>query len=263
MGFKQHSSTLSNAPKPFDLAMMLLSLVSVVMILVMAFGNLSEESHRLLIMLDTGICCIFLINFFYGLFKARQKRYYFKKHWIDLVASIPAIEPLRFARIFQILRVFRLIRMTHSVVKPLLKQRSQTTLALLLAVMVTIISFSSVLILLVEAGVAEANIKTAEDAIWWTIVTISTVGYGEYYPVSTAGHVIGTIVIISGVSFFGVMSGYIASVLIIPEENEKLENHNQEIKSELQQALERMESNQVKMMDEIANLKRQLKDRSS
>ncbi|NMH65344.1 ion transporter [Shewanella salipaludis] len=246
--------TLSG-PKPFELAMMLLSLMSVIVVLVMTFAPLDTETSRLLFFIDTGICLIFLTNFSVGLFQAHSKSYYFKLHWIDLIASIPAIEAFRFARIFQILRVVRLIRMSRSLLVPLIKQRQQTTLASLLVAMVTILAFSSIIILIVESGTEGANIQTAEQAIWWSLVTISTVGYGDYYPVSTAGHVLGGLVIISGVSFFGVISGYMASVFVAPEESERLDVHADELKSELARALLRMEQNQASMMAEIAELK--------
>ncbi len=258
------------SPSPFDLAMMLLSLLSVVIVLLMTFGQLDTETNRLLFYIDTTICMIFMVNFFVGLVRARNKRFYLRHHWIDFIASIPAIEALRIARVFQILRVIRLLRMSHSMLMPLLKQRKQTTLACLLVAMVTILTFASILILLVENGVEGANIQTAEQAIWWALVTISTVGYGDYYPVSTAGHVIGALVIVSGVSFFGVISGYMASIFVAPDEAEQLEHqdaHQAQLQTELKQALARMEENQrqmaqnqAQMLLQIAELKHALKE---
>ncbi|MBI1673016.1 MULTISPECIES: ion transporter [Shewanella] len=252
-------------PSPFEMAMMLLSLLSVIIVLVMTFGRLDSETYRLLFFVDTSICMIFMINFFVGLIRARDKRFFIKHHWIDFIASIPAIEALRMARLFQILRVIRLIRMSRSLLLPLVKQRKQATLASLLVAMVTILTLASVIMLIVESGTEGANIQTAEQAIWWALVTISTVGYGDYYPVSTAGHIIGGVVIVSGVSFFGVISGYMASVFVAPDESERQERqdaHKAEIKSELELALARMEENQQKieqnqaqMLAQIAELK--------
>ncbi|GGZ08476.1 ion transporter [Shewanella fodinae] len=243
---------------PFELVMMLLSLFSVVLILCMALLPMDKETRKLLFFIDTSICCIFLINFFVGLLRSDNKSLFLKEHWIDFVASIPAIEPLRFARLFQILRVIRLLRMSRSILGSLLKQRRQTTLASLLLAMVTIVAFASVLILLVENGEPGANIKTAEDAIWWSLVTISTVGYGDFYPVTTVGHVIGGLVILCGVSFFGVISGYMASLFVAPDEQENLENQRQAFKHQLDDVLQRMEHNQQQMLQEITALKQQL-----
>lgn len=247
-------------PTPFQLAMMALSFLAVIVVLLLTFASLEEETYRLLLMIDFSICMIFLSYFFFNLFRAENKLLYLQHNWIDLVASIPAIEPLRLARLFQILRVIRLIRMTHSMIIPMVKQRRQATLASLLVAMVTILTFSSVLMLIVETGLPDANIQTAEHAIWWALVTISTVGYGDFYPVSTAGHVIGAIVIICGVSFFGVISGYMASIFIAPDEAEKLESQSEEIKCELKMAIDRMEKNQNVLLAEINNLREEIRE---
>ncbi|GMA80881.1 ion transporter [Shewanella glacialipiscicola] len=203
-------------PSPFEMAMMILSLLSVIIVLVMTFGRLDSETYRLLFFIDTSICMIFMLNFFIGLFRARDKLFFIKHHWVDFIASIPAIEALRMARLFQILRVIRLIRMSRSLLLPLIKQRKQATLASLLVAMVTILTLASVIILIVESGTEGANIQTAEQAIWWALVTISTVGYGDHYPVSTAGHIIGGVVIVSGVSFSGLFQAIWPQYLLHP-----------------------------------------------
>ncbi|WP_144212806.1 ion transporter [Shewanella donghaensis] len=274
---KRWSLKSLNGPSPFELAMMVLSLFSVLLVIILTFSKVDEETRRLLLFIDTSICLLFMSRFFYELFKAPNKKFYLKHHWIDFVASIPAIEALRIARVFQILRVIRLIRSTRTLLLPLLRQSKQTTLAGLLMAMVLILSTASVIILLVEAGAEGANIQTAEQAIWWALVTISTVGYGDYYPVSTVGHIIGAIVIVSGVSFFGVISGYMASVFVAPDSTERSEKelrverndaHQELIKSTLEQAIERMEQNQqqmeknqLQMLSEISSLKQQLNDK--
>ena len=255
-------------PSPIEVAMMLLSLLSVIIVLVMTFGRLDTETYRLLFFIDTTICMIFMVNFFAGLLRSRNKLFYLRHHWIDFIASIPAIEALRIARVFQILRVISLLSLSRSFLIPLIKQRKQATLASLLVAMVTILTFASIIILIVESGTEGANIQTAEQAIWWALVTISTVGYGDFYPVSTAGHIVGGIVIVSGVSFFGVISGYMASVFVAPDESERQERqdaHKAEIKSELELALARMEEtqrqmeqNQAQMLAKIAELKQAL-----
>ncbi|MCE9677662.1 ion transporter [Shewanella sp. AS1] len=260
---KRWQLPLTQSPTPFQLAMMILSFISVIIVLLLTFAKLDQETRRLLLFIDTGICTIFISYFFACLFRADDKGAYLKQNWIDLIASVPAIEPLRMARLFQILRVIRLLRMTRSILIPMMRQRRQATLASLLVAMVGILATSSILILIVENGVPEANIHTAEHAIWWSLVTISTVGYGDYYPVTTIGHFIGGIVILCGVSFFGVISGYMASLFISPDESEKLESQRQELRCEIETALSRMENNQALLLQEISELKRQLDEKDS
>ena len=73
-----------------------------------------------------------------------------------------------------------------------------------------------ILVLLAESPAPEANIHTASDAMWWVYVTITTVGYGNWYPVTSAGRLIGVLVMITGVGLFGTLAGFIANKLVAP-----------------------------------------------
>lgn len=70
--------------------------------------------------------------------------------------------------------------------------------------------FGSISILQVET-VPESNIKTAGDAIWWAFVTITTVGYGDRFPVTSAGRIIAAFLMITGVALFGTFTGFVAA----------------------------------------------------
>ena len=72
------------------------------------------------------------------------------------------------------------------------------------------IIFCSIAILQVEDD-PNSNIKTAEDAIWWAYVTITTVGYGDKFPVTTEGRVIAELLMTVGVGLFGTFTAYLAS----------------------------------------------------
>jgi voltage-gated potassium channel Kch len=74
-----------------------------------------------------------------------------------------------------------------------------------------VVTAGSILIVLIEAPVEESNIKTGSDAVWWSIVTVATVGYGARFPVTDLGRLIGTIMVVMGVSLFSVLTSYIAT----------------------------------------------------
>ena len=62
----------------------------------------------------------------------------------------------------------------------------------------------------------DANITTASDALWYIVVTMSTVGYGDRYPVTTAGRELGTFIIVLGVGIFGTLTGFLANFFLAP-----------------------------------------------
>ncbi len=97
-----------------------------------------------------------------------------------------------------------------------LKNRSQyaTFITILLAGMV--LSTASILILQEESRSPEANIKTGGDALWWGVVTITTVGYGDYYPVTTLGRMTAFFVMVAGIGIIGALASILASLLVAP-----------------------------------------------
>jgi hypothetical protein len=91
----------------------------------------------------------------------------------------------------------------------------------LLLMGVLVLQFGSISILAVEEHAEGANITSASDALWYTLVTISTVGYGDQYPVTNAGRLIGTLVIIVGVGIFGTFTGYLANLFLGPRKGDE------------------------------------------
>ena len=78
------------------------------------------------------------------------------------------------------------------------------------------LEFGSIGMLALEAGKPGANIETASDALWYSLVTMSTVGYGDQFPVTNPGRLLGTAIIIVGVGIFGTLTGYLANAFIRP-----------------------------------------------
>ena len=196
-----------------DVLIVILSVYVLLALLADSYFNLSPEVSNLLSIIDNIICIFFLYDFFYRLIKAPSKKKFIKWGWVDLVSSIPAIEVLRYGRLirlFRLLRVLRAFRSVKYLTKHLFKNRTQGTFATVAITALLMIIFGSISILQVEQDV-NSNIKTAEDAIWWAFVTITTVGYGDKFPVTTEGRVIAAFLMTTGVGLFGTFTGFIAS----------------------------------------------------
>lgn len=208
----------------FQVVIVILSLYVLVSLIVSTFLNLSPEVKQLLDYIDNFICLIFLVDFFIRFYKAKSKLQFMKWGWIDLISSIPTLDMFRAGRLLRIVRILRILRAFRST-KVLLKfvfknkAHGAFTTASIFAVLILI--FSSLAILQVETT-ENGNIKSAEDALWWAFTTITTVGYGDKFPVTTEGRIIGVILMTAGVGLFGVFTGFIASWFV--EEHKKEED---------------------------------------
>lgn len=198
------------------LMVLILSSYVLIALLIDTIVELPAETSKLLEFIDNCICGFFLIEFLYRLLTAKSKLEYLKWGWIDLLASIPSIDILRTGRLIRLVRIIRILRAFRStthLVRFVFKGRMKSTLGSAILISILMVIFSSIAILQVEKD-PESNIKTAEDAIWWAYVTITTVGYGDRFPVTTEGRIIAALLMTTGVGLFGIFTAYVASLFV-------------------------------------------------
>jgi voltage-gated potassium channel len=104
----------------------------------------------------------------------------------------------------------------HELVQDVISNRGQYAAFITLLSALIVMIVCSVLVLQFESKSSDANITTGGDALWWTIVTITTVGYGDFFPVTGAGRIIGVFVMVAGVGIIGSLASILSSVLIPP-----------------------------------------------
>ncbi len=205
-----------------NLAVLILSIYVLLALIVDTTFKLSEETSKLLNYIDIAICIFFFTEFCIRFYQAENKLKFMKWGWIDLVSSIPMINFLRVGRLFRLIRLFRILRAfrsTKQFVTHIFRNKAQGTFTSVSIIAILLIIFSSIAILQVE-NAPNSNIQTAEDAIWWSYVTITTVGYGDKFPVTTEGRIIASILMTAGVGLFGTFTAYIASIFVSNNENE-------------------------------------------
>lgn len=142
------------------------------------------------------------------------RQYFWVAHgWLDLIGSFPF---LSLARLPNVIKTFRKLRTygTRRIFRSFFNNRGETAALTITLAVILLFEFASIFILRAEDNVAGANIITANDALWWVLVTVATVGYGDKYPVSVHGRFIATFVIIAGVGLFGVLSGFMAKLFL-------------------------------------------------
>lgn len=207
-----------------NILILVLSIYVLIALMVDTFIKLPYEVSHLLHMIDNLICGVFLYDFFKRFYQAKDKLLFMKWGWIDLISSIPTLEFMRSGRtlrLIRLLRILRAFRSTMHLVQYVFKNRTKGTLTAVTVIAILMVIFSSIAILQVEHD-PRSNIKTAEDALWWSYVTITSVGYGDKYPVTTEGRVLAVMLMTVGVGLFGTFTAYMASWFIEQTKNESI-----------------------------------------
>ncbi|WP_246159886.1 potassium channel family protein [Microbacterium rhizomatis] len=207
----------------YEIFIGILSVLSIVnLVLLLTFVD--DASIQIVLMVMNGLfSVIFLGDFIYRLSTAPSRSAYFFRHfgWADLLASLPFAQ-LKVLRVFRLVRVYRLLRQLgpRTIWRTLTRDRAGSALLILLLMGILVLEFGSISILYIEKDAPGANITSGSDAIWYVIVTISTVGYGDQYPVTNLGRLIGALIIIVGVGIFGTFTGYLANLFLSPRSDD-------------------------------------------
>lgn len=198
----------------YQIFMVLMTLLALAIAFAYYMIPLPDTVDQVLYIVDNLVVLTLLFDFFAHLFTQRARIHYLLTYgWLDLLGALPGLPLLRLARLpGLVIMVRELMRTTPKDTRIAARQRlAESTLLTVVFVVMFVVIIGSILIVLIEAPVPGANIKTGDDAVWWAIVTVSTVGYGDKYPVTLAGRLIGTAMIVMGVSLFSVLTSYIAT----------------------------------------------------
>lgn len=206
----------------YEIFMMLASILAIINLLIYYLPGLNTESKSIVAIISVFLGYIFLIDFLNRFFTAPSKLDYMlrKYGWADFLSAIPLAQ-------LNILRGFRIFRASSVMSKfgvkntvHLLRTRlADTALYGVFFLIIVVIEFGAMAVLRVEASDPSAIITTSSDAIWWAFVSITTVGYGDMYPVTNAGRMVGGVVLTVGVGLFGVVTGYLANIFLKPSDD--------------------------------------------
>lgn len=188
----------------------LLSLFSIALLTATFFLDPTSEVSRLIEFYDVLLCLVFFIDFCSQMYKAENRtKFFFTTGWLDLISSIPVIHEFRYVRVFRIFRVFRIVKSFRLLINFIRTHKVQSLYGFILFISITTVILTSTLVLYFEKDIG--NIKTAEDAIWWSFVSVTTVGYGDHYPVTTIGRALSIVLISTGIALFGALISYITT----------------------------------------------------
>lgn len=219
----------------------LLALVNIALIYL--FLPTDSRYYDLALAADYLFSLIFMVDFFIHLFTVPSKKSYLKWGWLDLVGAFPSLPMLRLARLRRLVDIYIHLRIERyqGVIIEIRRERARSTLLITLLFAIIFMFSTSMLIMRVERNYPGANIIDSEDALWWAFVTLTTIGYGDLYPVTFWGRLLAILLMSVGVGLFGVFTSFMASIFIAPKDQQKDEADLQEEIKLLSDKIERLE----------------------
>jgi voltage-gated potassium channel len=241
-----------------NMPMLVLSIVlTVVLIIPLADRHLSDANRRLLDTLDYALWAAYAIEYFALVATAPKKRTYVAHHVPDLLmVLLPMMRPLRAFRAGRLV-IAALAGAEHS------RERFASKAALYAAFMAMLaVLCASVMVLSAERDAPGANIKTFGIAVWWAVTTLTTTGYGDYFPVTVAGRIIAGALMLTGLSVLGITTASVASWFVrLTDEKDEIEMARVlAVLERLEARLVAMEQTEVEVLQEAEEVMKEAGD---
>jgi voltage-gated potassium channel len=204
--------------------------------------GLGPEAREAVDLVLTGIWVLFGLDYLVRITLARNRRRFVGGHLLDLAfLLLPMIRPLRALRVITVI----------SVLNRQLRDDARGRIAIYVGATVALVAFVAALAVLeAERNAPDASITTFGEALWWTITTLSTVGYGDRYPVTVEGRLVAATLMVAGIALLGVVTASIAAWFV-----ENLRRAQDEVSEEVEEVSADVEATQVQLADVLAELR--------
>ena len=240
----------TNAPSveatAYDVFISVAAMASIAVVGWLFMVDPKSEEAKLLNYFDYFFCFIFFLDYLRQLARAKHRlRYIFGWGLLDLGSSIPVFGPLRMLRVARLIRVLGALRSIRILLQVFRSDYIGSAIVSSMTTSMGGIIMACFGVLHYESQAAGATIKTADDVIWWAIVTTSTVGYGDYYPVTAPGKVLAAMVMILGIGLFATLAGALASRLTAisrPENTRSIHDRIHDLQQQNHELLKKLES---------------------
>jgi voltage-gated potassium channel len=198
--------------------MLALALLMVPVLVAPELFTLSDGEARIFDTLDVSIWALFALEFVARVTVAPHRGRYIGQHWLDvLVVILPVLRPLRLIRSARAVFALRILRVGAAWTDSLIILRHafrRRGLGYVLVSALVLLLVGSVLITVLEHNAPNATVHSIWDGIWWATATVTTVGYGDMYPVTVPGKVLAVLLMLVGIGFFSAITAIVAATMV-------------------------------------------------
>ncbi len=215
----------------WDWVVFVVALGALLLVLLETFMVLSAPTLAVFRWIDNAACGVFFIDVLVRWRRMGWSAEFWRWGWVDLLAAIPFDAAFRTLQIIRVYRIFRVLRILYKLQELTTGTTLNERLLALPGVALVMIVFSTALMVQAERHAPGATIKSGGDALWWALTTVTTVGYGDTYPVTTEGRLIAAGLMLVGIALFGSISAIVTSKLILPKETKDHEELRREVRA--------------------------------
>jgi voltage-gated potassium channel len=231
--------------KWMDILIASLTVISLIIVLVDYILTLTSSQKAAVYLFDLAVVICLAWDFSLRIKSSPNRSSYLLRHWYEFPAMLPLIlytvvdtstffgliiHNLRFITFFRLIRLYNLISLVGG-----------SEFVVLAGFSIFAIVFGAIGIYLVEPGNPGANIKNLDDSFWWAVSTISTVGYGDVYPVTTEGRIIATFIMVAGIGILGTFISTIGAKLISGEFRKRFHSVTDDTKQLIKKRIDEIE----------------------
>jgi voltage-gated potassium channel len=204
--------------------------------------HLGAGPHEALDAVLTAIWALFGLDYLVRIRLARRRWRFVGTHLLDLaILLLPMFRPLRALRVVTVI----------SVLNRQLRDDARGRVAAYIGATVVLVGFVAALAVLeAERNAPDASITTFGEALWWTITTLSTVGYGDRYPVTLEGRLVAATLMVAGIALLGVVTASIAAWFV-----ENLRRTERQVSEEVEEVSSDVEAAQRQLAEVLAELR--------
>lgn len=232
--------------------LIVLILSDIVLLTLVSFYPVNSQIKTYIVIFDLIVVLILIPDFIIRYKKAEDKREFWKYNGIDVLGMIPEIVLGPYTTAFRYLRLIKILVLTKMQIRQILSFLQKTKMDYGIFIVLIILLSGAIILFVIEGG-TNPNINSFDDSLWYLVVSITTVGYGDIYPVTTTGRIIGTFIIAVGIAFVSFLTASITSYFVKNDADEK--------QIEINILNQKLEDMQMEMKEEMIELKRLIKEK--
>ena len=249
----------------FEIFVVTVTSFSILLVLVQYFSNPLGEALLAILLFDIVVCFILGVDLFIRARESKEPLKYVLKHVYEIPALIPiyAIFVLNGETIYgtglkslRFIHIFTLIHILSRVI--IIFEKIKNRLVFIIFLSMATVTAGALGVYVVERDVPGSTITNLGDAFWWAIVTVTTVGYGDIYPVTLEGRMIATVVMIVGIAILGILISSLGAQLLESRMKSQSRREENSIKALIKNKIDKLEGLQneeiVTLLNLISNL---------